>query len=967
MKNLFTTYSKDSLQNFEKIKEIELKDYNGKGILYRHKQTHMEVFHLENQDEELFASFCFKTLPFDSTGVFHIIEHTVLSGSKKVPVRDPFSQMTQGSVNSYLNAYTTPYCTCFPFASPLKKDFDNIFYVYSDSVFSPLLRKVSFESEGIRQIGTKENGKMAGVVFNEMQGDYSDQEAVVSKFSTSSLFKGSCFENDSGGDIQEIPTLSFESYLETYKKWYHPSNCYLFIYGKLDIRPYLSYLDQEYLKDKQFKAIEKQKEISSLTSPVSYSVPGPKARKSNISLNWAVSNSADPLQVLILNIIVDLLLGNPGALLYRAVTESELGEDLSSESGMTASFRQMVFSVGFSGAERENSKKIEDFFMETLKKIVEDSIDSQTVETSLKSIEFSFLENARSNNPFGYEACKRSLRGWMFEGNPFDVLQKKKTFETLKKKLSNEKDFFGRWIKENLIENPQRVLLTVYPDENFNKNLEESIHSLLKEQTQEESENKEKEIQIFSSKEEDEEALKSVPFLTREDIPLSLHPYPHEKTTFSSRPLTLQNLRTNGICYFSIGLNTVDLNEEEHMLLPLLITLLQMTGVDDLDYTQVALRLRFLTGASSFSLLNGRKIKTKKPYSILNIYAKTLIEDSKPALSFISHLFQKGDLTSSKRINSAITDLVTSFSSEFTQNVIFYAASRAGFGFSPFVKEKELTNGISQGEYLKNLSKCEIKVISQKLENLRQKLVDKNRIQCQITTDEKLMKKAKEALKLFIDSFESKGKKIEINKEFYKFQEIETKTEAYFFDSPLVSYNAFTIPLKFKDLLIKQATTILSKVLSTGILWDKIRSIGGAYAAGASFDAQEGLMTFYSYRDPHIGQTRDAFKEVLEAIAKNGIDAKQLEKNILSLVGLELRPKSSEAESMTVWILELYGYSQEYRDESFKKILQITVEDVKKAAKYIVSQFDKGKFVTIAKKELLEKNNIEEPYQEIVF
>ena len=225
----------DELSGFQLVEISTLPEYKGVGYLFRHIETNMEVFQVVNEDSELFFSYVFKTLPSNDCGIAHILEHCVLAGSERYPVRDPFMALLKGSTNTFMNAMTYPDKTLYPAASPLKKDFDNLFSVYTDAVFAPLLREETFWQEGVRLVTDGETCRFEGVVYNEMLGDGSDHDSIVGKSSVRSLFPDTPYAFESGGNPEQIIRLDYQQFLSFYSQFYHPSNCKLVIYGNLPI------------------------------------------------------------------------------------------------------------------------------------------------------------------------------------------------------------------------------------------------------------------------------------------------------------------------------------------------------------------------------------------------------------------------------------------------------------------------------------------------------------------------------------------------------------------------------------------------------------------------------------------------------------------------------------------------------------------------------------------------------------
>jgi Zn-dependent M16 (insulinase) family peptidase len=328
--------------SFKHISTDELDEYRGQGYLFEHIQSGCQIYHVLNDDEENLFSFNFRTPPADSSGVAHILEHSVLCGSKKFPVKDPFLSMMKGSVNTFLNAMTYPDKTLYPAASVLEKDYFNLMDVYGDAVFFPNLNEEVFRQEGHR-LEWDDQGRLVrtGIVYNEMKGNYSSQEGIASEWCIRSLFPDNPYGVDSGGEPESIPSLSYEEFVDFHKAWYHPSNCKIFLYGNIPSEKILSFLDSRFLGEFQAKKVDSfvplqkswtEPRILEKTWPLGEDDTG--ENKSTISLNWKIFAPDDPVRSLSMSILTEMLMGNAGAPLHKALLESGLGEDLSPVSGL---------------------------------------------------------------------------------------------------------------------------------------------------------------------------------------------------------------------------------------------------------------------------------------------------------------------------------------------------------------------------------------------------------------------------------------------------------------------------------------------------------------------------------------------------------------------------------------------------------------------------------------------------------
>ena len=335
--------------------------------------------------------------------------------------------LSRNSCNTFLNAMTSPDRTDYPAASPVKKDFDNIFAVYTDAVFDPLLRKEDFMQEGIR-LSSQGGLHFEGVVFSEMQGDISSHQSVVQNSISRPLYPStSPYAYESGGNPPDITDLTYEKFIETYRKYYVPANMTLFLYGDLDVTEKLEFLDREYLssrkKGEKAARAEKGEDWDSPRRFYAKSSAEEGDDSASIMVSWLLGEADDPRLNTELSLLVDVLLGNPGCPLYRRITESGIGRDISSESGMSDAYRNLSFSVGFSGSKAEKAEEAEEFILSSLASIVEEGLDPTLVESSLRRMEFR-IQEISDGLPEGYRIYfTRVDKGWVYGKNPSEMLQ----------------------------------------------------------------------------------------------------------------------------------------------------------------------------------------------------------------------------------------------------------------------------------------------------------------------------------------------------------------------------------------------------------------------------------------------------------------------------------------------------------------------------------------------------------------
>ncbi len=459
------------IYGFERIVARDIPELKTKAVLFRHIKTGAELLSLKNGDENKVFGITFRTPPHDSTGVPHILEHAVLCGSRKYPVKEPFVELLKGSLHTFLNAMTYPDKTCYPVASQNRQDFYNLIDVYLDAVFYPKITQLIFQQEGWHfEFGEGDQSLIyKGVVLNEMKGAYSSPDSILAEYSQQSLFPDNTYGFDSGGDPVEIPKLTYDQFIAFHRKYYHPSNARIYFYGDDPPDQRLKRIDG-YLKD--FEAIEIDSTIA-LQPPMdrpkrftrSYAAGGDDDRgsKGMMTVNWLIEETAGRELNMAFPILEYILLGMAGSPLRKALIDSNLGEDLAG-GGLGSELRQMVFSTGLKGIDIKNADKIEALILKTLRDLSREGIDPNTVEAALNTIEFTLRENNTGNFPQGLMLMLRALNTWLYGEDPLALIAFEAPLEAVKSQLASNRSFFEEMIARFLLNNRHRTTLILKPD-----------------------------------------------------------------------------------------------------------------------------------------------------------------------------------------------------------------------------------------------------------------------------------------------------------------------------------------------------------------------------------------------------------------------------------------------------------------------------------------------------------------------
>ncbi len=905
-------------------------DYNGKGYLFKHEKTGFEVFFFSTPDKESFFTYTIFTPPEDNSGVFHILEHTLLTGSKRYPVRDPFMDIDRNSVNTFLNAMTGPDRTYYPAASPLKKDFDNIFAVYTDAVFNPLLRKESFMQEGIRLT----HSGFEGVVFSEMKGDVTSHSSVVFNTSNRYLFEeGSPYTFESGGDPVDIVDLTYEKALETYKKYYVPANMTLFLYGEVDIEEKLEFLDREYLSHR-----DGGKRIARPLPPKKWDEERKIKKRSDaeegdegasITLSWLLGPSLERGETTTASLVVDVLLSNPGCPLYKAIIDSGIGKDISDEGGLNDSYSSLTFSTGFMGADEKDGEKAGAFILETLQRICDEGIDSRLIESSLRRMEFR-LQEIKEGTPNGYRLFFKYIdRVWAYGGNPASMLSTRSEIDFIRLSLKKDSRFLEHWIENNLINNPHRLLSVVVMDSHLSEErthiLEEKYSKGMKSYSEEE----EKAYLRFEETPDSEEAIKSLPRLRREDIPV-------RRTRIERKVIDgvlVTPRQTNGICYGDFVFDISDLTIEELEKASILSRMLSMTNVGDMSYSEFLREIKFSTGAFSSIFESGTTCSGEERDFIL-IRFKSLDEYYLESLKLIYKLLTEGDFSSSERVNATLRDIESDYENSLSREAHLFALSYASRSLSPSLFTAERTQGISFWLKVIEYLKGDVEKLCLELGELAGRIFTRERLTFHLVTDKGKEEHFASLTKAFVSSLPSGTKGENAKREI----EDDGPNTALTFSSP-VSYISMALPSPISTEPITGAMRVFLSTLSRSSLWALEREKGGAYGSGASLDINENIIYFYTYRDPRLDKSIDDF---FRAVEIEELTDEKIEDTILRALSKDIKPTGPQSRGIVDLRRYLYGITDEMRWTLKDNLLATTVMDAEKARGELLSLMRKN-------------------------
>ncbi len=955
-----------SLHGFKIKKITDLPEYRGKGITASHEKTGCEIFHVFCDDKDNLFSFAFKTIPRDNTGVAHILEHTVLCGSRQYPVKDPFLILLKGSMNTFLNAITFPDKTVYPASSTVEKDLFNLMKVYGDAVFFPLLKKEMFSQEGHRiEIDDDGNPHMVGIVFNEMQGNYANHDSIASDWAYRSLFPDTLYRYDSGGEPSSISSLTYDDFLEFHRNYYHPSNTKIFLYGNIPTEDYLAFLQDEFLKG--FDARPLHNEIPLQTrwsSPkeleVTYPVdPESELKgKASITVNWLLPPVTETLTALSLELITEILLGNSGSPLRKALIESGLGEDLSPPTGMESDLKELVFSAGIRGTDPEKKEELKALIFDVLKKQAENGIDQDSMESAMRTFEFRHRE---IKSHFGLRLMRRSLRGWLHGEEPEKTMVFAELMKEIRQRVNKKEGYFEGLIKKHLIDNPHRSMVTVKPDPEQKEREQEAIEAELnkkksqwsKEDLQKIKEGQKKLTDLQAAPDKTEDIAK-IPSLESRDLPRDVEKIPLEKMNLGNVPIFLHEIYTNRISYVEFLFDITDIDDRLAWFIPALGAAVTGCGLPGQPYDRVARELSLLTGGFGFHLEAGTSLAVADSKSYLSFRMKMLDRSAKDALSLFGELLAKADFSDQDRIEDLILEMRSDFISSVMPAGHSFVNLRTARGFSSAERIEERWKGISQLLFLHGIDvHNSLDNLCLILEELRRRILTRSNLTVNITGQEDGIKNIFPHIQKVIESLPEK-----IQKNDYEYLiESSNITENISVIDQVNRGESLIIPssVGYVGMCIKGSSItsedypyeyIIAHLLKTGFLWESIRMRGGAYGAFAVANGTESIFNFASYRDPNIVRTLEAYKSSLLSLLNDSHLEESLRLAKIGTVGRDTRPMAPGEKGAISFRRALYGITDGLRQRKRDILLNAEVSDIQNSSKNLTAGLDSA-FISV--------------------
>ncbi len=960
--------------SYELVLEEQLIDLNAQGYLLRHRKTGARISLVVNEDSNKVFSIGFRTPPKDSTGVAHIIEHSVLCGSKSFPAKDPFVELAKGSLNTFLNAMTYSDRTIYPIASQNDKDFKNLMHVYMDAVLHPNIydRREIFEQEGwhYELEDMDRELKMNGVVYNEMKGAFSSPEQQLYRLNLNSLFPDTAYGVESGGDPNVIPELTYEQFLDFHRTYYHPSNSFIYLYGDMDFEERLHWLDQEYLSHYDFLAvvseIHRQKafdQLSEITAQYSIGEEENSSDSTYLSFNTVVGDTYSKELNLSFQILDYVLLETPGAPVKQALLDAGIGKDIMSS--YSSEYLQPTFSIIAKNSEVDKKEQFLQIIKEELTKAVEQGLDETSLRAAINFYEFRYREADFGSYPKGLIYGLRVMSTWLYDDQkPFANLKENKIYEFLKDKIGT--GYYEQLIRDYLLDNPHASLIILEPMAGLNARKDAKVKEML---TQYKASLSQEELQAiltatrhlkqYQETPSTQEELEKIPMLSREDIGREPQPIYNKEAEEMGVKVVHHDVFTNDIAYLRLLFDISNIPNELIPYMSLLSMVLGYVNTDNYSYLQLSNEINLHTGGiytdvKSFSI----KENLGQFLPVFEIGTKVMYDKLPEAFRLIEEMLYRTKLEDTKRLKEIIEEMKSRMQMRFNSSGHSVAVDRAISYSSAHGLFKENCSGIAFYYFLEDLATnydSKKREIVERLKELMQMIFTKDQLLVSITADEIGYKVFANHFTSFVGGLQDSPKDSLIAS--YRREPLQPECFNEGFKAAMqVQYVARAGNFRKAGYSYTGALKVLQVLFSYDYLWNNVRVKGGAYGCMCGFNGVDGDAYFTSYRDPNLRETNQTYENAPEFVKNYTANERDITRNIIGTISsldTPLTPQSKGRRSLSMY---LTGVTMEDLQRERDQVINVTQEEIRKLSEVVRSILDAGNICVIGNEQKVEEN-----------
>ena len=917
--------------SFTLREERSLSEIASTARLYIHDGTGARLLSVINADENKAFGISFRTPPGRSDGVAHILEHSVLCGSEKYPVKEPFVELVKGSLSTFLNAFTYPDKTVYPLASTNLKDFRNLIDVYFDAVLHPLITEDTFRQEGWHYEVDPVTGALEykGVVFNEMKGAHSDPDDLHDDLCRRSLFPDTAYGLDSGGDPAVIPSLDYASFRRFHETYYHPSNSYIFFYGDDDPEERLAIAERWLSPYSRFEidslpALQKPFDAP-LTRTATYDSAEPKAWT---AVNWAFPGRENPETRLARTILSHILIGTPASPLRVALIESGLGEDLAGF-GLEDDIRQGAFSAGLKGVSPIDVPKVEKIVLETLAGLASEGIDGEAIAASMNTVEFALREKNTGRFPRGLAVMLEALGEWLYGENPMDALAFAGPLERIKRGIAGGR-YFESLIETSFLRNSHRSTITLQSEAQAGEKLAAAERAVL-DRTRASMSSGELEstaaiaarLKARQETPDSPEALATIPSLSLGDLAPDATPLPCETRDLGDATLLFHDLATSSILYLDLAFPLDSLDADLLPYIGLFGRVLLEMGAGETDYIALSREIGKETGGIGVSTLAASKWRTGGTVARFILRSKALASGADKLFGLLSRILTEARIDDRERFRQIVLEEKAQAESALIPSGHRILSLRLRSRFTEADAISDRIGGVEQLFFLRALAQrvdADWEGVLADLGAVRKALVNVSGAVVNVTIDAVQFSRIEPALRRFIAGLPTaprvQGKTIAPSQG-PKFEYLSLPTQVNFVGTALPLGQGARVG----------ALLVVKNYLDTTFLWENVRVQGGAYGGFSSFDLNSGVFVFLSYRDPNLERTFETFSKAKDFLGKLTISREELIRSIIGTIGGADAYLLPDAKGFTSLVHYLTGYGYEDRQAMRRSILSASPAD----------------------------------------
>jgi presequence protease len=924
------------IHGFKLLQERDIAEINAHVRLFKHVKTGAELLSIENDDENKSFMVTLRTPPNDDTGLPHILEHSVLNGSRKYPVKDPFVQLLKTSVNTFLNAMTDSDMTLYPVASTNLQDFYNLVDVYLDAVFFPLISEETLMQEGWHYEAEGEEAKLnfKGVVFNEMKAAYSTPERMLGLIADRMMWSSSPYKYSSGGLPAAITDLSYEQFKNFHETYYHPSNA-RFVFSGDDNPEERLRIVNEVICQFDYKQVNSEIPLESpRNQPIvhtdSYDAGDNGNAKAMVQLSWLLPDTNDMQLMMELSVLSHALVSSNAAPLRKALIDSGLGEGLLG-GGLNSSLRQATFNTGLKGIREEDAPKVESLILETLGNLAEEGIDRETIKASLNTIEFQMRERNYGAFPRGLADAMFAMKPWIYGGNPLDTLSFEQDLAQLKLKMEQDPELFEKLIGKYLLDNAHRVTVILRPDSEVGKERDKAEREKL--DKKKESLNADELKNILDTQEallkmqhtpDSPEALAKIPSLKISDIERGIKLVEQEVTEQDGARIYFHNQPTSGIVYFDVAFNLRTLAPELLPWVELFSESLTKIGTESEDFVKLAQRIGSKTGGVGANAMTFNRRDGSDYHAFLTLRGKAMAEQSQDLLDIFRDILLTIKLDNKERFKQIVLQRKTNMERNLALSGHAIAGSRTRAQFNlPGWADEQLSGTVHLfflRELVDRIENDWASVLAS-LESVRQAVVNRNGMLVNTTMEGDKYGDFKVRLDAFLAQLPKRAEK-----------DAEWKlTDNAFLEAltlpAQVNFNAMSANIFNHGYQLHGSVSVITKHLSREYMWQNVRVLGGAYGGNVSFSPNSGLVGFLSWRDPNIVKTIEVFKGTADYLQGLDMSEDELEKAIIGAIGDLDSYDLPDAKGYKAFLRHVTGYTDDQRQQYRDEVISTTLSD----------------------------------------